>query len=184
MFAGKSKWKSAPGKGTRKKKADAAKQRAEAEQRKRKEERAQRKKGDGGSFSAAAVESPTGELTSADDSGTRFEDRLGAFREHYGPRAGALVHGAWWLAHNCVAHPLLGVAPSAHTVALHDWTSDGLNLRPAGRESRSPLPDVGRRAWWVLHNCVAHPLIGVLPSALAFWLHDETAERMEVDGWV
>ena len=34
-----------------------------------------------------------------------------------------------------------------------------------------------RRLWRVVHNCVAHPCLEVLPPATASWFHDWTAER-------
>lgn len=36
-------------------------------------------------------------------------------------------HFGWWLLHNCVAHPILGVCPVRKTFELHDWTSKKLN---------------------------------------------------------
>jgi len=35
-----------------------------------------------------------------------------------------LVHDFWWIVHNCVAHPLIGVLPIKPTFDFHDWTSD------------------------------------------------------------
>lgn len=32
--------------------------------------------------------------------------------------------------------------------------------------------------WWFVHNCVAHPLIGICPAKWAFNFHDWTARRM------
>jgi hypothetical protein len=29
----------------------------------------------------------------------------------------------WWLAHNCIVHPLLGLVPCRATERLHDWTA-------------------------------------------------------------
>jgi len=36
-------------------------------------------------------------------------------------------HRFWWLVHNCVAHPALGVYPTEKTFQFHDWTSRKLN---------------------------------------------------------
>ena len=32
--------------------------------------------------------------------------------------------------------------------------------------------------WWFVHNCIAHPLIGVCPIRLFFRFHDYTARRI------
>lgn len=32
--------------------------------------------------------------------------------------------------------------------------------------------------WWMMHNCVAHPLIGVLPFKPLFAFHDWTAKKI------
>jgi hypothetical protein len=39
----------------------------------------------------------------------------------------ALPHHFWWLVHNCVAHPMIGVMPVRHTFAFHDYTSKKIN---------------------------------------------------------
>lgn len=36
-------------------------------------------------------------------------------------------HFVWWLIHNCVAHPVIGVAPVKPAFDFHDWTSRKLN---------------------------------------------------------
>lgn len=36
-------------------------------------------------------------------------------------------HFVWWLIHNCVAHPIIGVAPVKVAFDFHDWTSRKLN---------------------------------------------------------
>lgn len=33
--------------------------------------------------------------------------------------------------------------------------------------------------WWVVHNCIAHPLVGLLPFAFAFRFHDWTADKKD-----
>lgn len=33
--------------------------------------------------------------------------------------------------------------------------------------------------WWVLHNCVAHPLMGFLPFKIFFDFHDWTSEKLD-----
>lgn len=32
--------------------------------------------------------------------------------------------------------------------------------------------------WWFVHNCVAHPLIGVLPVKSTFDFHDYTSDKI------
>ncbi len=34
-----------------------------------------------------------------------------------------LKHTLWWLVHNCVAHPLIGILPFTPFFKFHDWTS-------------------------------------------------------------
>lgn len=36
--------------------------------------------------------------------------------------------------------------------------------------------------WWFVHNCIAHPLIGVVPSHLTFQLHDWTSNKINLLG--
>lgn len=38
-------------------------------------------------------------------------------------------HTFWWLMHNCVSHPLIGVLPFKHTFNFHDWTSRKMHGR-------------------------------------------------------
>lgn len=119
--------------------------------------------------------------TLGDTAAERFVARQHRFAARFG-RAGGLLHaGAWWT-HNCVAHPLLGVAPGRLTLRLHDRTADWLNL--SAEPSRSAPPQIASRRAWMLHNCVAHPLMGVLPRLRTFDLHETTAEEMDVPGWV
>lgn len=35
-----------------------------------------------------------------------------------------------------------------------------------------------RHFWFMVHNCIAHPVMGIVPCALTTWAHDWTAERM------
>ena len=39
---------------------------------------------------------------------------------------------------------------------------------------------LGHHFWWFIHNCVAHPLIGVLPIRPCFYLHDFTADKINL----
>jgi hypothetical protein len=121
------------------------------------------------------------EITDATTSADRYADRLAEFYAVFGD-IGWWLHLAAWIAHNCVAHPLLGLFPGPRTVDLHDRTSDWLNLRR--ERSRSPVPTVGVPWAWIIHNCVAHPLIGLFPQQRWFSFHDTTAEQMEVEGWL
>jgi hypothetical protein len=56
----------------------------------------------------------------------RYRARRDRFHADGGPLP-ELRHLAWWLLHNCVAHPAIGIAPSSRTFAFHDWTSRKLN---------------------------------------------------------
>lgn len=91
-------------------------------------------------------------------------------------------HHAWWLLHNAVSHPLLGVAPTRPMVWFHDWTSMHLNQRDHLRPS--PMPQVKSRRAWVFHNVVGHLAIGLAPSSRTFAFHDRTAAAMDVPDWV
>lgn len=37
---------------------------------------------------------------------------------------------------------------------------------------RTDLPIIRHRMWWLVHNLIAHPLIGILPVQFAFNFHD------------
>ena len=53
---------------------------------------------------------------------------------------------------------------------------DGSENRYDERRARQSS---GRHAfWWWLHNCVAHPLIGVMPRRFAFEFHDWTSRKL------
>lgn len=34
--------------------------------------------------------------------------------------------------------------------------------------------------WWAIHNCIAHPLIGICPFSLFFAFHDWTSAKINV----
>lgn len=40
---------------------------------------------------------------------------------------GTIRHYFWWIVHNSVVHPLLGLVPCVVTFKLHDWASRKLN---------------------------------------------------------
>lgn len=53
---------------------------------------------------------------------------------------------------------------------------DGSENRYDARCDRQPA---ARHAfWWWLHNCVAHPLIGLVPWRFAFEFHDWTSRKL------
>jgi hypothetical protein len=45
-------------------------------------------------------------------------------------------------------------------------------------ERKKEVPWATHTFWWVIHNCVAHVLIGVLPFRASFDLHDWTSRKM------
>lgn len=59
-----------------------------------------------------------------DGSEERYHDRIEAAEDQ---PAGKIKHHGWWLVHNCIAHPLIGIAPHKMTFDFHDWTSRKLN---------------------------------------------------------
>jgi len=137
----------------------------------------------------------------------RYEERRKLWAWSY---YGRYKHDLHWLLHNCVVHPKLGaaavldwyivIAPGklnvsrtdnrmTRAVREHGISSAWLHNRDTSRETdedveKPKVKGVARTAWWVLHNCVAHPLIGLFPKDWAFALHDRTAAKMDVDGWV
>lgn len=40
------------------------------------------------------------------------------------------------------------------------------------------LPRVKHYIWWLIHNCVAHPAIGLVPVKVAFDFHDWTSRKL------
>ncbi len=51
--------------------------------------------------------------------------------------------------------------------------SDAPEAMQAGRFAK-----VGYAFWWVVHNAIAHPMIGLLPVRLSFSFHDWTSRKM------
>ena len=49
----------------------------------------------------------------------RFDVRLPWFIERFGP-FGYALHYVWWVTHNCVVHPLVGLLPIRPFFWLHD----------------------------------------------------------------
>ncbi len=114
----------------------------------------------------------------------RYRRRLArwtAGRSGPGLLAARLAHRGWWLLHNLVVHPLLGLVHGRRALALHDWT--GRRLDADDRPRSSAPPRIDRRLWWLVHNLAAHPAIALAPCAATFRWHDATARRMRVPGW-
>ncbi len=132
-----------------------------------------------------------------------YEDDAGTSQERYWARIkrfkllGRPVkeHHLWWLIHNCVAHPMVGLVPKGYAVRFHDYSSDKLNLptssdRKKGVRERfsahSPIPVIPwrRRPAWIYHHVVVHSLLGLWPSPTVFAAHDQSAKTLGVEGWV
>lgn len=111
-----------------------------------------------------------------------------------------LRHYFYWLVHNCFSHLLLGLFPNNKTFEIHELTSQWLNQRAiisvptytpktgvSKRLERLLIfkqPLIQNRIWWLVHNSIVHMLIGVLPIRIMFKLHDWSAKKMNVNGWV
>lgn len=117
-----------------------------------------------------------------EDSESRYYNRIRSFQRDGKPYP-QLRHHALWLLHNCVAHPVLAIWPTRGAVEFHQLTSNWLNHRPEAI-GLPQLPEVRKRRAWVVHNLVAHLLIGLIPCRHTFQWHDQTAREMEVPGWV
>ncbi len=107
-----------------------------------------------------------------------------------------LRHDALWLLHNCVAHPILAISQRPGALEFHELTSQWLNHMPHTSQGGRPEghffkrivqtvePKIKDKLAWVVHNAIVHPLIGFFPTKWAFELHDKSAEKMGVPGWV
>ena len=42
-------------------------------------------------------------------------------------------------------------------------------------------PRARHRAWWVVHNCIAHMVLGIAPCQTTFRFHDWTSRRLNHD---
>lgn len=54
----------------------------------------------------------------------------------------------------------------------------GWRIEKWKRETGSALP---HHFWWFVHNCVAHPLIGLVPVKQAFEFHDYTSKKINAE---
>lgn len=126
----------------------------------------------------------------------RYADRVRLFAED-GRSMPRLRHRAFWLLHNCVAHPLLALGSrrgSTLTTEFHEITSRWLNHESmtayASRRGQFyrvvhvHVPEVAKPVSWVIHNVIAHVAIGLLPCKPTFDFHDWSAKVMAVPGWV
>lgn len=55
-----------------------------------------------------------------DGSEERYQSRLDLWTQKW-------IHTFWWLVHNCISHPLIGVCPITLFFQFHDWTSHRMN---------------------------------------------------------
>ncbi len=78
-----------------------------------------------------------------DGSAERFYDRRDKFDTLYKtlPRA---RYYAWWVIHNCVSHPLIGLLPIGKTFKFHDWTSRKMHPKPKTSWREQHLARVAR----------------------------------------
>lgn len=53
---------------------------------------------------------------------------------------------------------------------------DGSELRYNKRKAKHPW--LKHTGWWIVHNCVSHVLIGILPLKSFFQFHDWTSRKM------
>lgn len=69
---------------------------------------------------------PFPDYSSSDETGSkeRFHSRINVYKKEEKP---VYKHHAWWLVHNCVAHPLIGFLPCKATFDFHDWTYKKIN---------------------------------------------------------
>ena len=57
-----------------------------------------------------------------------------------------------------------------------DEPEDGAQARFEAR--RAARPWIAHRLWWLVHNAVSHPLIGLVPRRPLFRFHDWTSRKM------
>lgn len=54
-------------------------------------------------------------------------------------------------------------------------------IPPYAPTARIIPPVIEHHFWWLLHNCVAHMLIGIIPIKLFFTFHDWTSRKLNAD---
>ena len=111
----------------------------------------------------------------------RYKKRQGWWKKT-GKKFPLVRHHFWWVLHNVVSHPLLGLFPTKSMVWFHDWTSQHLNVRKGIRPS--PMPEIPNYWSWLWHNSAGHIIIGIFPVEASFDYHDWTSERMKVKHWL
>ncbi|MEK6829898.1 MAG: hypothetical protein AABY15_07295 [Nanoarchaeota archaeon] len=83
---------------------------------------------------------------------------------------------------------------SSYPERLKSWNKQKLSkLKPANlREPRKPSrpnvpkfriipPVIEHHFWWLLHNCIAHMLIGIIPVKWFFTFHDWTSRKLNAE---
>lgn len=66
-----------------------------------------------------------------DGSADRFAEDQKVWEDH---PAGKIKHLGWWLIHNVIAHPLIGVLPVHFALQFHDYTSRQMHRAPGMKE--------------------------------------------------
>lgn len=67
--------------------------------------------------------------------------------------------------------------PPAKVDLAEVTTQDRFRIRQEiHRENGTPL--LYHHLWWFVHNCIAHPLIGVIPCRPTFEFHDYTSRKL------
>ncbi len=59
-----------------------------------------------------------------------------------------------------------------------DGSEDRYKARVPEVWKQTPMGKARHRMWWLLHNLVAHPLIGIFPLTPLFIFHDWTSRRL------
>lgn len=65
------------------------------------------------------------DLPNEDGSERRFMERI---VKHRKLGRSVIRHHFYWCLHNCLAHPLIGVCPTATFFRFHDWTARKINV--------------------------------------------------------
>lgn len=60
---------------------------------------------------------------------------------------------------------------------LGDSTSKRFENR-VNKYKRRNTPVRVHHFWWFVHNCIAHPLIGIFPCRRTFAFHDYTSDKI------